>query len=93
MVVEPELGRRIGPQPGSLTGNRVGPRWALETNMRQVSYYDPAERQMEKERSRAFDAAALSSGVVSHRDLSARNGFFSSLQVVDSAVICQEVFA
>lgn len=61
-------------------------------SMRQVCYYDPAERQREKERSRASDAAALSSGFVSRRDLSVRNGFFSSLQVIDSAVICQEVF-
>lgn len=65
----------------------------LEMSMRQVCYYDPADRQREKERSRASDEAAIVSGSLSRRDLSARNGFFSSLQVIDSAVICQEVFA
>ncbi len=64
-----------------------------ETTMRQVCYYDPADRQREKERSRASDAAGLRSGDVSRRELSARNGFFSSLQVIDSAIICQDVFA
>lgn len=61
--------------------------------MPEVCLYDPAERQMEKERSRAADEADLRSGSVSRGDLSARNGFFSSLQIVDSSVICQEVFA
>lgn len=61
--------------------------------MLQVCLYDPAERQREKERSRALDEADLRSGSVSHAEMSARNGFFSSLHVIESSVVCQEVFA
>lgn len=61
--------------------------------MRQVCYYSPAERLQEKERQRASDAEQLRDGRASQADLRARNGFFSSLEIVDSAVLCQEVFA
>lgn len=61
--------------------------------MRQVCYYSPAERLEEKERHRAFDAQQLRDGNVSQADLRARNGFLSSLEIVDSAVLYQEVFA
>ncbi len=60
--------------------------------MYQVSHYRPAERQEEKERVRASDALALCQGKVSQADLRARNGFFSSLEIVESSIICQEVF-
>lgn len=61
--------------------------------MYQVSQYRPAERQKEKERSRASDALNLRQGHVSQADLRAQNGFLSSLEIVDSQIICQEVFA
>lgn len=59
----------------------------------QVRYYDPAERQREKERQRASDALLLSEGRVSRSDLRARNGFLSSVEIVDSSISFQEVFA
>jgi hypothetical protein len=61
--------------------------------MRQVCYYDPAERQQEKERHRASDEALLRQGRVSRGDLRARNGFFSSLDIVESSIVRQEAFA
>lgn len=61
--------------------------------MRQVCYYSPAERQHEKERQRAADAADLRFGNVSREELRHRNGFLSSLDVVSSSVVCAEVFA
>lgn len=61
--------------------------------MYQVCHYSPAERQMEKERSRASDAYALRSGSRSRDDLRRNNGFFSSLEIVDSSIIGQEAFA
>lgn len=61
--------------------------------MYQVCHYSPAERQMEKERSRASDAYALRSGSRSRDDLRRSNGFFSSLEIVDSSIIGQEAFA
>ena len=61
--------------------------------MYQVSQYRPAERQKEKERSRASDALNLRQGRVSQADLRAQNGFLSSLEIIDSEIICQEIFA
>lgn len=61
--------------------------------MQQVCYYSPAERQREKERQRAADAEDLRIGNVSRDELRRRNGFFSSLDVVGSSMICAEVFA
>lgn len=61
--------------------------------MYQVSHYSPAERQQEKERLRASDALALRQGPVSQADLRAQNGFFSSLEIVESSIVCQEDFA
>jgi hypothetical protein len=61
--------------------------------MRQVFRYSPAERQQQKEHQRASDADRLRAGSVSQRDLRMQNGFLSSLEILDSSVICQEVFA
>lgn len=61
--------------------------------MRQVCYYSPAARQQEKERLRASDAEDLRSGRVSCEQLRARNGLFSSLDVVASSIHCEEAFA
>lgn len=61
--------------------------------MRQVCYYDPAEREREKERHRAFDESRLRDGDVSRQELRERNGFLSSLEIVDSSIVCQEIFA
>lgn len=61
--------------------------------MPQVSYYSPAARQLEKERQRASDEAQLRAGAISQHDLRGRNGFFSSLEIIGSSVLCQEVFA
>jgi hypothetical protein len=61
--------------------------------MHQACYYSPAERQQEKERHRASDADDLRSGRISRDELRARNGFFSSLDIVESSIICEEAFA
>lgn len=61
--------------------------------MLKIRRYSPAQRQQEKERQRASDAARLESGQVSREDLRASNGFFSSLEVIDASIECQEVFA
>ncbi|WP_341896750.1 hypothetical protein [Sphingobium sp. YR657] len=61
--------------------------------MMQVRYYDPAQRQEEKERQRASDASLLSEGRVSRSELRERNGFFSSVEIVESSISFQEVFA
>lgn len=61
--------------------------------MYHVCQYSPAERQNEKERARASDALDLRQGRVSQADMRARNGFFSSLEIVESHIVCQEIFA
>lgn len=61
--------------------------------MSQVRYFDPAERQREKERARALDAVQLRDGIVSPVGLRQRNSFFASLDIESSAVACQDVFA
>jgi hypothetical protein len=61
--------------------------------MFKIRLYDPAQRQLEKERQRAADDARLESGQISRGELRANNGFFSSLEVIDSSIVCQEVFA
>ena len=60
--------------------------------MPQVDYFDPAERQMEKERYRAADAHALEQGHVSQEELAESNGFFASLDIVESSVGNQGFF-
>ena len=61
--------------------------------MRQVCYYSPAARHQEKERQRASDAESLRSGRISREQLRMQNGFLSSLEIVDSSIICEEAFA
>ncbi|WDF73616.1 hypothetical protein [Novosphingobium sp. KACC 22771] len=61
--------------------------------MLKIRLYDPAQRQQEKERQRALDAAALQSGQVSPDQLRVSNGFLSSLEVIDSSIACKEVFS
>ena len=61
--------------------------------MKQVCYYDPAERQHQKERARASDALQLRQGNVSQNDLRQRNSFLGSLEIVSYSIICNEVFA
>ncbi|HEX8416599.1 MAG TPA: hypothetical protein VF641_03255 [Methylobacterium sp.] len=61
--------------------------------MQQVSLYDPMERQREKQRSRDQDDRDLRMGVVSHEELSARNGFFSSLNIAGSSIRRRRVLA
>ena len=61
--------------------------------MPKVCNYNPAERQQEKERSRASDALQLRRGDVSQGDLREQTSFFGSLDLVGSSIICQEVFA
>jgi hypothetical protein len=55
-------------------------------DMVQVSYYDPAERQREKDRAREQDDRALRSGEVSRDELRLRNGFLAPLQIVGSSI-------
>ncbi len=54
--------------------------------MVQVSYYDPAERQREKDRARAQDDRDLREGRVSREALRRLNGFFASLDIIDSSI-------
>lgn len=61
--------------------------------MPEVCYYDPAERQREKERLRASDALQLRRGDISQHDLRQRNALLASFEIVDSSLRCQEVFA
>ena len=61
--------------------------------MLEVRYYDPAERQQEKERQRASDALLLSEGRASQSELRERNSFFSSVEIVESSISFREVFA
>ncbi|HZF93884.1 MAG TPA: hypothetical protein VEZ20_03325 [Allosphingosinicella sp.] len=49
-------------------------------------YFDPWQRQRDKEFARERDEQDLRAGAVSRQDLSARNGFFSSLQIVGSSI-------
>jgi hypothetical protein len=55
-------------------------------DMVQVSYYDPAERQREKDRAREQDDRALRNGEVSRDELRLRNGFLAPLQIVGSSI-------
>lgn len=54
--------------------------------MLQVSYYDPVERQREKDRAREQDDRALRNGEVSREQLHLRNGFLAPLQIVGSSI-------
>lgn len=54
-------------------------------------YFDPRQRQREKEFARECDERDLRDGRVSRQDLSVRNGFFSSLQIVGSSIRHQGV--
>ena len=60
--------------------------------MRQACHYSPASRQAEKERQRASDAQDLREGIVSRDDQRCSNGFLASLDIVESSIICEEVF-
>lgn len=55
--------------------------------MVKISYYDPKERALEKQRSREQDDADLKSGKVTREELSKRNGFFSSLDIQSSKIV------
>lgn len=55
--------------------------------MVKISYYDPKERALEKQRSREQDDADLKSGKVTREELSKRNGFFSSLDIKSSKIV------
>lgn len=61
--------------------------------MHQVCHYNPAERQQSKKRQRASDAVQLREGRISLEELRARNSFLYSLEIVESSISCQEVFA
>ena len=61
--------------------------------MLHVSYYDPAERQREKDHARELDDRALRNGDVSREDLRMRNSFLASLQIVGSAIERQGIAA
>ncbi|MDV3258103.1 MAG: hypothetical protein LOX97_10070 [Sphingomonas sp.] len=49
-------------------------------------HFDPRQRQREKEIARQRDEHDLRAGFVSREQLRARNGFFSSLQIVGSSI-------
>ncbi len=52
----------------------------------QLLYFDPAERQREKQRARAQDDRELSAGLVSPEALNSRNGFFSGIDLSRASV-------
>jgi hypothetical protein len=54
--------------------------------MVQVSYYDPDERQREKDRAREQDDRALCNGDVSREQLRLRNSFLAPLEIVGSSI-------
>lgn len=54
--------------------------------MQKAGYYDPIERQREKQLSREQDDLDLLSGAVSREELGKRNGFFSSLDLSKARV-------
>ena len=54
--------------------------------------YDPNVRSRAKQRQRDLDASALSSGRVTRSDLRVRNGFLSSLEIVESSIVCDDAF-
>lgn len=54
--------------------------------MLQVSHYDPAERQREKDRARERDDCALRNGDISRQELRNRNSFLAPLDVVGSSI-------
>lgn len=60
--------------------------------MLQARQYKTIDREQEKERQRASDAAQLREGKVSLEDLRARNAFLSPLQILESSISCREVF-
>jgi hypothetical protein len=61
--------------------------------MLQVSYYDPAERQREKDRAREQDDYALRNGDLSREELRLRNSFLAPLQIVGSSIERQDLVA
>lgn len=60
--------------------------------MLQARQYKTIDREQEKERQRASDAAQLREGKVSLEDLRERNAFLSPLQILESSISCREVF-
>lgn len=54
--------------------------------MSEAKYYDPIERQREKQRARAQDERYLREGRISPEALNRRNGFFSSLDLSNAQV-------
>jgi hypothetical protein len=54
--------------------------------MLQLSLYDPAERQREKNRVREQDDIALRNGDISREELRMRNSFLAPLQIVGSSI-------
>lgn len=54
---------------------------------RMTDTFDPVERAREKQASRERDELDLKEGRVTREELSRRNGFFSSLDVIDSHIL------
>jgi hypothetical protein len=54
--------------------------------MRHIAYFDPADRQREKQLARARDDYALGSGLISRDELRAANGILSSLDLRPSSL-------
>lgn len=54
--------------------------------MLQMLFFDPAQRQREKQRMREADDFAMRSGLVSREQLSAENGFFAPLDLSASSI-------
>jgi hypothetical protein len=55
--------------------------------MVEIRYYDPAERQREKQLSREQDERDLREGRITARELSAINGVFSALDIANARIV------
>lgn len=51
-----------------------------------ANYYDPVARDKEKQRAREQDEEDLKTGKVTREELSKRNGFFSSIDIISSKI-------
>lgn len=52
-----------------------------------TEFYDPKQRAADKQAAREKDDADLRAGRVSREELSKRNGFFSSLDLVNAKIV------
>lgn len=64
----------------------------IEQKQQETNFYSPTERDAQKEASRGADEKMLQSDPKNRDHLRKENGFFSSLDVIDSSIIGNENF-